>query len=159
MGVRPVNFGKLRRIGTGAALAATLTACAPIERYHGFVPPQSELAALDVGVSTKDEVIGLFGQPVADRVLQNNTIYYAASKFEQFGPLAPREVDREVIAVSFDANDRLRNVARYTLQDGRVVTLDRRVTDDGIADVSFLSQLFGAFGRVDAGTLLGVDDQ
>jgi hypothetical protein len=44
------------------------------------------------------------------------------------------------------------------LEDGRVVTLDRRVTDDGIADVGVLSQLLGSFGRIDAGALLGADD-
>ena len=49
----------------------------------------------------------------------------------------------------------MRNIARYTMEDGQVVVLDRRVTEDGISDVSFLSQLFGSFGRMDAGTLLG----
>ncbi|WP_333712290.1 outer membrane protein assembly factor BamE [Yoonia sp.] len=139
----------------GLVLVGVVGACSPIVRHHGFVPPETEVAALEVGVTTKDEVISLFGVPAAERALQNNTIYYAASTFERLGPFAPNEVERQILAVAFDADDRLRNVSRYTLADGRVVALDRRVTDDGIADVSFLSQLFGSFGRIDAGTLLG----
>ena len=155
MGGQPVKLGKFRFATVGLALIVGLNACSPIERYHGFVPPEAEVASLEIGVTSKEEVIGLFGQPIADRALQNNTIYYAASKFEQFGPFAPSEVDRQVLAVEFDGNDRVRNVARYTLEDGRVVVLDRRVTDDGIADVSFLRQLLGSIGRVDAGALFG----
>jgi len=33
--------------------------------------------------------------------------------------------------------------------------LDRRVTEDGINDVTFLAQLLGSFGRIDAGQFLG----
>ena len=157
MGDQAGIFGKGRIVVAGLLVTLAVAGCAPIERYHGFVPPEAEIASLEIGVSTKEEVIALFGEPIADRALQNNTIYYAASKFEQFGPFTPKEVDRQVLAVSFDASDRVRNVSRYTLEDGRVIVLDRRVTDDGIADVSFLGQLLGSLGRFDAGTILGAD--
>ena len=141
-------------MGLVSALAI-VSGCAPMDRYHGFIPPQEELATLNIGSTTKDEVIALFGPPTSERALQNNTIYYATSQFERFGPFAPKEVDRQVLAIDFDASDRVRNISRYTLEDGRVVVLDRRVTEDGIQDVSFLGQLLGSFGRIDAGQLLG----
>lgn len=149
------KLGKSVKV-TGFVLAVAITAgCAQMDRYHGFMPPAQELATLNVGTTTKDEVISLFGPPTSERALQNNTIYYATSHFRRFGPFAPEEVDRQVLAIDFDSNDRVRNIARYTLEDGRVVALDRRVTDDGINDVSFLGQLLGSFGRLDAGQLLG----
>jgi len=155
------NFTALRarttRGGIALLMAVACVACTDINRFHGFIPPQEELDTLSVGQTTKDEVIALFGPPISDRGLENNTIYYAASQFRQVGPFAPEEVDREVLAIDFDGTNRLRNISRYTLEDGRVVVLDRRVTDDGINDVTFLSQLLGSFGRVDAGTLLGDD--
>ncbi|SIT79542.1 Beta-barrel assembly machine subunit BamE [Yoonia rosea] len=149
---------KLRKTIKAAGLVsvfAIAAGCSPMDRYHGFIPPAEELAAVNVGSTTKDEVIGLFGPPVSDRALQNNTIYYASSQFEVFGPFAPEEVDRQVLAIDFDAGDRVRNISRYTLEDGRVVVLDRRVTEDGINDITFLSQLLGSFGRIDAGQFLG----
>jgi outer membrane protein assembly factor BamE (lipoprotein component of BamABCDE complex) len=150
--------GKLHksiRMAGFVSVMAIAAACTPIERFYGFVPPAAEVASLQIGVTTKPDVIALFGAPRAERALANNVIYYASSKFETVGPFAPQEVDRQVLAVEFDANDRLRNVSRYTLEDGRVVILDRRVTEDGINDVTFLGQLLGSFGRIDAGTLLG----
>ncbi|MGJ8586932.1 MAG: outer membrane protein assembly factor BamE [Yoonia sp.] len=150
--------GKLRKTVKAAGFVsafAIAAGCSPMDRYHGFIPPAEELATLNVGTTTKDEVIALFGPPVSDRALQNNTIYYASSQFEIFGPFAPEEVDRQVLAIDFDAGDRIRNISRYTLEDGRVVVLDRRVTEDGINDITFLSQLLGSFGRIDAGQFLG----
>ncbi len=150
--------GKLRKKVKVAGLVTMLAiaaGCAQMDRFHGFIPPAEELATLDVGTTTKDEVISLFGPPTSDRALENNTIYYAASQFRRFGPFAPEEVDRQVLAIDFDSNDRVRNITRYTLEDGRVVVLDRRVTEDGINDVTFLGQLLGSFGRLDAGQLLG----
>lgn len=150
--------GKMGKTVKAAGLACVLTiaaGCTELDRYHGFIPPEEELATLNVGATTKDEVIALFGPPRSERGLQNNTVYYASSQFRRFGPFAPEEIDRQVLAIDFDSNDRLRNISRYTLEDGRIVVLDRRVTEDGINDVTFLSQLFESFGRIDAGQFLG----
>lgn len=145
--------GTMRALVLIAGLTATV-GCTQMDRFHGFIPPEDELATLQVGTTTKDDVITLLGRPMADRGLKNNTIYYASSQFRRFGPLAPQEVAREVLAIDFDASDRLRNISRYTLEDGRVVVLDRRVTEDGIVDVTFLGQILGSLGRFDAGTFL-----
>ncbi|PJI92049.1 Beta-barrel assembly machine subunit BamE [Yoonia maricola] len=150
--------GKLHRtikIAGFVSVLAVMAGCTELDRFHGFIPPEEELATLNVGSTTKAEVITLFGPPKSERGLQNNTVYYASSQFRRFGPFAPEEVDRQVLAIDFDANDRLRNISRYTLEDGRVVVLDRRVTEDGINDITFLSQLLGSFGRIDAGQFLG----
>jgi hypothetical protein len=64
-------------------------------------------------------------------------------------------VDRQVVAFRFDENNVAQDVARYTLQDGLVVSLDRRVTDDGIQDITFIGQMLGSLGRIDAGSFLG----
>ena len=78
-----------------------------------------------------------------------------SSTFVHYGAFAPDEVDRQVVAIRFDSNDVVRNVARYTLEDGQVVALDRRVTEDGIEDVTLLEQLLRSFGRFNTAQLLG----
>ncbi|MFT7106185.1 MAG: outer membrane protein assembly factor BamE (lipoprotein component of BamABCDE complex) [Yoonia sp.] len=150
-----IKSSKLYKSVLIVGLAALVSGCTPIERFHGFIPPEPEIVTLQVGITSKDDVLNLFGPPISDRALENNTIYYASSQFQYFGPFAPRVVDRQILAIDFDASDRVRNIARYTMEDGQVIVLDRRVTEDGISDVSFLSQLFGSFGRMDAATLLG----
>ena len=135
-----------------------VTACSPMTRFHGFAPDARELAQVQIGQTTRADVVTLFGAPTSDGGMRSDTIYYVASQFDRIGPFAPQEADRTVIAVRFDTADRVRNVTRYTLQDGRIVQLDRRVTDDGIEDIGVLEQLLGSFGRIDAGTFLGADD-
>lgn len=140
----------------GAALAiAAITACAPIVRHHGYAPSDADLAQLQAGQTTRASVISTFGPPKTSSALVGNTDYYVYSKFSTFGPFAPREVERQVVAVDYTSGGVVRDVARYGLEDGRVVRLNPDVTDDGIDDVSILAQLLGAIGQVDAGQILG----
>lgn len=134
-------------------------ACSPIERFHGFIPTAQDMAAVQVGSATRDIVVERFGPPTSTGLLGNDDFYYVSSTFRYFGPFAPKETAREVTVVSFDDSGVVRNISRYGLQDGQVVVLERRVTEDGINDVTFLGQLLGSFGRVDAGTLLGEPPQ
>jgi outer membrane protein assembly factor BamE (lipoprotein component of BamABCDE complex) len=155
MNLITVNFRTgARALGFAVVLAAA-AGCTRIERFHGFAPTDADLSVVQVGQSTKDSVLASFGPPLSDGTLENNAIYYVSSQFSHFGALAPEEVDRQVVAIRFDGSDVVRNVTRYTLEDGQVVALDRRVTEDGINDVTFLGQLLGSFGRIDAGSLLG----
>jgi hypothetical protein len=47
------------------------------------------------------------------------------------------------------------NVERFGLENGNVVALSRRVTQDNVRDTTFLRQLFGSIGRFNAGDFLG----
>lgn len=155
MGNMTAKTGAGLRAMTLIAVLGLSAACSPVERFYGFAPLPQDVAAVQVGQATRDTVIDRFGPPTSTGVLGNDDFYYVSSTFRHFGPFAPRETERQVTAVSFDASGVVSNISRYGLEDGQVVVLERRVTDDGINDVTFLGQLLGAFGRVDAGTLLG----
>jgi outer membrane protein assembly factor BamE (lipoprotein component of BamABCDE complex) len=137
----------------GSVLA--VAACTAIIRNHGYVPSEADLSVLAVGVDTRETVIASVGPPTSGGVLEGSDFYYVASKFRHYGAYAPEEIDRQVLAISFAANGTVANIERFTLQDGQVVALSRRVTDDGIRDTTFIRQLLGSFGRIDAGTFLG----
>ena len=143
----------LRRAALIAGIVA-ISACSPLTSRHGFVPLPEDLEQMVVGQTTREEVIALVGPPTTTGAIDSQTLYYVKSEREVLGPFAPEIAKREVMAVRFTGNDVLANVERYGLEDGRVVILSRRITDDGIADVSFIGQLLGAFGNIDAGTLL-----
>ncbi|TNC71428.1 outer membrane protein assembly factor BamE [Rubellimicrobium roseum] len=135
-----------------------LGACAPLVQNHGYVPPESALAGLQVGVDTRDEVIAAVGRPTTTGLVNDATLYYVQSRFERLGYRAPEEVDRQVLAISFLPDGRLGNIERFGLEQGRVVPLTRRTTAEVFADRTFINQLLGNVGRFDAGTLLGGDD-
>ena len=143
----------LRRASLIVGLIA-VTGCTTLTSRHGFVPLPEDLEQMVVGQTTREEVIDLVGPPTTSGAVDTQTLYYVKSEREVFGPFAPEISKREVLAISFTNGGVLANIQRFGLEDGRVVVLSRRITDDGIVDVSFIGQLLGAFGNIDAGTLL-----
>lgn len=147
----------LRRIGGFIGLGLlllTLSACSSTFRNHGYVPDQQDLDDLMIGVDTKETVAGVIGRPGTSGLLTESGWYYVRSRFEHRTYHAPQEIDREVVAISFDKDGLVENIERFGLEDGQVVVLQRRVTDSNIKGVSFLRQLFGSLGRIDVSQLL-----
>ncbi len=77
-----------------------------------------------------------------------------ATQWTHVGAAAPKEVERQVVAVSFDTKGRVSNVERFGLEDGQVVALSRRVTDSNIKGVGLIQQLMGNLGRINPGQFL-----
>lgn len=150
----------LRRLGSGVRIIViglafvAVSACTPIYRNHGYVPRDEDLAKIIVGESTSEEVALAVGRPSAIGVLTGSGWFYVGSRFKEIGIRAPVEIDRQVVAVSFDDAGVVTNVERFGLEDGQVVAISRRVTDDNIKGVSFLRQLLGNLGGLNAGDIL-----
>lgn len=151
--------GMVRQTGRIASIVATLAiavlgACTPIVRNHGYVPLEEDLALLTVGVDTRETVATTVGAPGAGGVIDTGGYYYVRSRWETVAWRKPREVDRQLVAISFDDNGVVENIERFGLEDGRVVPLSRRVTRTTIRNISFISQLLGSFGRLTADQLV-----
>lgn len=139
----------VRSAGVIAMLAlALLAGCAPIVRNHGYVPSEEDLSLLTVGVDTRETVAQAVGTPSAGGLVNGGGFYYVRSRWETVAWRAPEEVDRQVVAITFDNDGVVENIERFTLQDGRVVPLSRRVTDTSIRNISFIRQLLGNIGRI-----------
>ena len=147
----------LRRAGLAAALAAGVAACSAQIRYHGYMPLPEDLAAIQVGVDTRETVAESVGTPTTGGVLNEGGYYYVRSRFRHFAFYEPEEVDRQVLAITFTPAGTVRNIERFGLEQGRVVVLDRRVTDDNIPDRTFIQQLLRNLGNFDAGSIIGED--
>ncbi|MCV6824238.1 MULTISPECIES: outer membrane protein assembly factor BamE [Halocynthiibacter] len=148
----------IRRKSIGFAgvvcLAVAVSACSPIYRNHGYVPPAEDLQNVVVGVDTIDSVEETLGSPSGRGVLQDSDIFYTESRWKTFGMRPPKEIHRDVVVVRFDSRGTVSNVVQFGLEQGQVISFNRRVTDSNIADVTFFGQLLGAFGNFDAGQAL-----
>jgi outer membrane protein assembly factor BamE (lipoprotein component of BamABCDE complex) len=133
----------------GVAMLALigLAACSPQFRNHGYIPPAEDLEQIAVGSDTRETVAEKVGVPASSGVLTDGGYYYVRMRTRTVGPLAPKEIDREVVAISFADNGVVRNVERFGLERGQVVPLSRRVTDSAVSDNSFLRQILGNIGR------------
>jgi outer membrane protein assembly factor BamE (lipoprotein component of BamABCDE complex) len=138
----------------GVAILSVAVACTPIIRDHGFAPTDAELATLEIGTDTRETVTQKVGRPSAEGLLEDSGWFYVQSRWEQIGPRAPVEVDRQVVVISFDDGGTVSNVERFGLEDGQVVALSRRVTDSNIQGVTLIGQLLGNIGRLRADQLI-----
>ncbi|MCX7890059.1 MAG: outer membrane protein assembly factor BamE [Rhodobacteraceae bacterium] len=137
-------------VGAALSILFAIAACAPIYRDHGYVPAENDLKKVVVGQSTREDVADLVGRPSSTGLLAGSGWYYVQSRFVQKGGRAPVEIDREVVAITFDEKGVVENVERFGLEKGQVVVLQRRVTDSNIKGIGFLKQLFGNIGNFTA---------
>ncbi|WP_304617711.1 outer membrane protein assembly factor BamE [Paracoccus sp. (in: a-proteobacteria)] len=139
-----------RLLGFVIVAVLGLAACSPVYRNHGYVPPEIELAQVQPGQTRVDDLPELIGRPSAQGLLTGSGWYYVGSRWREYGALPPREVERQVVAVSFAPNGVVSNVERFGLERGRVVTLSRRVTEGGVTEISLIGQLLGNLGNFQA---------
>ena len=131
-----------------------LAACAPVYRNHGYIPPEMDLAQVVVGQTTADELPGLTGHPSAQGLLTGSGWYYVGSRWRHYAASEPREIGREVVAITFAPDGRVANVERFGMERGRVLVLSRRVTEGSVAEISLIRQLMSNLGNFQAGDLI-----
>ena len=143
------------RMRFGIAMAAMLatSACVATYRNHGYIPPQDQLDEIVIGVDTRDSVAETIGSPSSAGLLDDSGYYYVRSRMRNLAFRATETVDREVLAITFNGDGTVANIERFGLEDGRVITLERRVTESSVVDRTFLRQLLGSFGRLRPGAL------
>ena len=96
----------------------------------------------------REQVLIALGTPSTTADFGGEVFYYISQKTNR--PVAFmnfRVVDQTVLAVYFDENGQVSQVANYGLQDGQIVDLVSRTTPTGGKDFSFLSQLFAGDGE------------
>jgi outer membrane protein assembly factor BamE (lipoprotein component of BamABCDE complex) len=146
------RFGAQRlRMAMMGLMIAVIAACSPVYRNHGYVPNEDELAQIEVGKDTRETLAPLIGRPSAAALLNDDGWYYVQSRWKHSGVRPPKEIDRQVVAITFAEDGFVENVERFGLEDGKVVALSRRVTESNIKGISFLRQLLGSLGNFRGG--------
>ena len=85
---------------------------------------------------------------------KGESIYFVSSRWSHYGLKTPEPISRQIVAIQFDETGILSNVSRYELSDSKVVVLSRRVTAGGASEISFIRQIMGNVGRLDARDIL-----
>jgi outer membrane protein assembly factor BamE (lipoprotein component of BamABCDE complex) len=149
------SVGPLRNLRRAVALVAlaAVVSCAPVYRNHGYVPAPDELALVEVGVDTRETLAQKIGRPSTSGLLNDVGWFYVQSRYKNVGYRQPKEIERQVLAVTFSDAGVVQNIATYGLEDGKVVAISRRVTETNIKGIGFIRQLFGSFGRISAADL------
>lgn len=145
-----------RMAGFGRALALMvagvvfLASCAAVYQNHGYVPTDEELALIEVGRDNRETVEATLGRPSSQGLLNDVGWFYVQSRWKHFGAMQPKEIDRQVVSITFTEDGVVENIERFGLEKGQVVAISRRVTDSNIKGMGFLKQLLGNIGRLRA---------
>lgn len=149
--------GESFRFGKSIAVLCilALSACAPQFRNHGYVPTESDLAQVTVGVDTRASVEELIGAPATSGLMTESAAYYVQSRVSTFAWRAPEVIEREVLAISYDSTGVVTNIERFGLEDGQVVPISRRITGTSGTNESIIRRLIGSIGGFRASDFLG----
>ena len=128
-------------------IASALTGCAAEIDHRGYIAKPGVFNSLHEGMS-KLEVEGTLGSPTttASINVEGDSYYYISSTSTHRSVMKPVEVDRQIIAVRFDRQDRVTSVAQYGLVDGHVIDLNTRKTPVVGSEFSLLTELFKGSG-------------
>lgn len=149
----PLHFASRRlfSVATALLLVGSLAACSSsglaltTKRTEGYAIPQEALAQIREGQS-KELVTLVLGSPQTQNAFANESAYYyVETKVEEtaFGLDVNRQ--RTVLAVYFDANDRVKDKAVYGSEDGRVFAIEGRRTPSFGEDRTFIESILSSF--------------
>jgi outer membrane protein assembly factor BamE (lipoprotein component of BamABCDE complex) len=153
--------GKSAKKAATSGTALALTLCAGLlagcqsggellnvsQTYNqGYVVDEQTLALVPVG-SSREQVLLSLGTPSTTATFDNEVFYYISQKRRR--PVAfmkPKLIDQSILAVYFDKDGTVSQLAHYTQQDGKVFDMISRTTPTGGKELTFLSQLLTGNG-------------
>jgi outer membrane protein assembly factor BamE (lipoprotein component of BamABCDE complex) len=125
---------------------------------QGYVIDPESVELVPVG-SSREQVLLALGSPSTTATFDNEVFYYVSQTRRR--PVAfmnPKIVDQRILAVYFNADGRVDNIANYGLKDGKLFDFISRTTPTGGKDQNFLGQMIagvGNIGQTAAGNVFG----
>jgi outer membrane protein assembly factor BamE (lipoprotein component of BamABCDE complex) len=127
----------------GAAIGL-LIACAPVISQRGYLPDPSVESAIKSGNDTKTSVQSRLGYASTTATFGNDSWYYISSTEKQVAFFAPTVLKRQILAVSFDKDNKVTSVRHYGLQDGHLIAFESKETPARGRETTFLQELLKA---------------
>ncbi|AMM83764.1 outer membrane protein assembly factor BamE [Martelella sp. AD-3] len=145
--VRPAAAGALVAVALFTAGCSTSDVIGTKDVfYQGYVVDEERLQLVKEG-SSREQVVLTLGQPSTTATFDNEVLFYISQRKERrFEFQKPRLVNQEILAVYFNSNGRVDKIARYTLEDGKVVDMVSDTTPTGGKDITFIQQILQGTG-------------
>ena len=132
----------LRLAAAAALVGMALAGCTGEQFQKGYILPPGALEQIPIGAS-QDQVLIVMGTPSTVATLDGEVFYYISQRSERMVAFMNQKVvDQRVIAVYFDKNRRVRRLANYGLQDGKIFDFISRTTATSGQEMNYLTPLF-----------------
>jgi outer membrane protein assembly factor BamE (lipoprotein component of BamABCDE complex) len=126
---------------------AVTAGCAPRLHVSGNMASPDAVRHLSPGKQDKRQVLELLGTPSSHSTFDPNIWFYIGQKTEQIAFFRPEITEHRVLAVSFDAQDRLDSVTMIGRDQYRDIKPVRKATPTAGKKLTIIEQMVGNFGR------------
>ncbi|TYO66576.1 outer membrane protein assembly factor BamE [Bradyrhizobium hipponense] len=131
-----------RMVVAAAVIGTALAGCTGEQFQKGYILPAGALEQIPIGAS-QDQVLIVMGTPSTVATLDGEVFYYISQRSERMVAFMNQKVvDQRVIAIYFDKNRRVRRLANYGLQDGKIFDFISRTTPTSGQEMSYLTPIF-----------------
>jgi outer membrane protein assembly factor BamE (lipoprotein component of BamABCDE complex) len=131
--------------------AMALSACAPrIDNRGNQVHPE-DVAAIEPGKWTRNQVLDRLGSPSSEGTFGEDTWYYIFERTETTAFLAPEVKERKVIEIQFDKAGVVKKVETLDKTNAKSVSLAPGETPTAGNSLNFIQQMLTNVGRFNKG--------
>ena len=116
----------------------------------GDIPDKARIQAIKADKHSKEDVIRLLGSPSSITLFEKESWLYIDSKEKNRVFLGPKEIERNVVKITFKNDGLVEKVTQLSLEDGQKIEPDKTVTPVSGKDLSVIDELIGNFGRFPA---------
>ena len=134
-----VAIAALALLGAGA--------CTPTISYNGFQAREDKPQDVKVGEDTRSTVLSKLGSPSVSATFEPNIWYYVSQTTARSAYFHPKLRERDVVAITFDKDEKVTAVNAYKLKDGFKVAYSDRETPTRGRELTVLEQILGNVGR------------
>lgn len=113
----------------------------------GDVPEETRIKAIKPEKHTKEDVVRLLGSPANITLFEEESWIWVQSKEQMRAILPPKEIERNVLVITFKPNESVKRVSQLTLKDSIEVAYDTDETPSHGKDLSIFDEMLGNFGR------------
>ena len=140
------------KIILGLIYCVALSACSTAKQnewfvnHNGNIPSEERIAKIEKGLS-KDEVIQILGEPSAIISFDNRSWIYMSSDIKRVAFQKPEEINRNILKLRFDNEDKVILVSRLNKEDGKDITPCQDETEVKGENLGFFQKYFGGVGQ------------
>lgn len=113
---------------------------------NGNMPSEERISKIKNG-QTKNDVIQILGAPSAVVSFDNNSWIYMSSDIKRVAFQKPKELNRDILKLRFDNNDKVIEIARLNKEDGKELQPCQDKTEVKGENLGFFRKYFGGVGQ------------
>jgi outer membrane protein assembly factor BamE (lipoprotein component of BamABCDE complex) len=127
--------------------AAVLASCTANVSTHGHALSESELAKIQPGITSREEVVRLLGSPSTVGTFEKERWFYVSQRNEVMSFYKADITQQDVVRIDFDASGIVSDVRMHGLEMAQAVEPDPNQTRTLGNELGVVQQLLGNIGR------------